>query len=172
MKKAKYKITITALFLILILAFSTSAIGCGSASIATASYWSEASVIVKEQIEECGRPYSELLLEIIPDMATGEYEAVEKFFLAAKEYYPVIGEAILDLSKLNPPNEETAKWQEKQLESWSLRQKAFYIYMSCWDYQNGIITGTEQDLLEGDRLFEESQAVGKEADKLQREMIR
>ena len=44
--------------------------------------------------------------------------------------------------------------------------------MSCWDYNDEIFIGTEQDLMEADRLFEESQNVGKEADRLQREMLR
>ena len=70
----KYKIIITAIFLTFIIVFTSfMASACSSSSMLTANYWSKASPIVNKQIEECGRPYSELMLEIIPDMANGDY---------------------------------------------------------------------------------------------------
>ena len=135
------------------------------------AYWVKASQIVNNHIEEGSRPFAEVWVEVIPAIQSGDDTAYEKFSLAVKEYYPYVGEAVLELTKLSPPTQEIAEWQHLQLEEWSLRSEALYMYMNCWDYESGTLIGTQEDLLAADEKMGESQEVGKEAARLRTELV-
>jgi len=135
------------------------------------AYWVKASQIINTHVEKGSRPFAEVKIEVTPKIQSGDYTAYEKFFSAVKEYYPYLGEAVLELTKLSPPNKEITEWQHLQLEEWSLRSKALCMYMNCWDYENGTLIGTQEDLLAADELLWESQEVGQEAARLRVELV-
>ena len=159
------KVIIIAIVMLSCAALLTTACSVGTA------YWVKASQIVNEHIEKGSRPFAEVWVEVIPAIQGGDDTAYEKLFLAVKEYYPYVGEAILELTKLIPPTKEIAEWQHLQLEEWSLRSEALYMYMTCWDYNNGILIGTDEDLLAADEKFKESQKIGQEAARLRTELL-
>jgi len=166
MKKILIVIIVVLVYIILLTA------ACNNEMVLTRTYWSKASPILENHIEKGSRPFAEIMVEVTPAIQSGDNKAYEKFFLAVKDYYPYVGEAILELTKLNPPTSKTAEWQRLQLEEWSLRSEALYMYMNCWDYNTETLIGTDEDLLAADEKLWESQEVGKEASSLQIEMLR
>jgi len=161
------------IFLALLLvctAFLTTA--CSNVSFLTRDYWTKAVPIVNNYIEKGSRPFAEIWVEVVPAIQSGDYTAYERFFPAVMEFYPYVGEAILELTKLNPPTSETTQWQQLQLEEWSLLSEALYMYMRCWDYKSGTLIGTDEDLGAADEKMNESHVPGKEADRLQIELLK
>ena len=159
-----------ALMIIIIVVLAFTALFTTACSSETA-YWVRATQIVNNHIEEGSRPFVEVFLETTAAIQGGDDTAYEKFFLAVKEYYPYVGDAILELTKLSPPTSEIAKWQQLQLEEWSLRSAALYMYMNCWDYTSGTLIGTNEDMLAADEKLQESQEVGQEAARLRVEVL-
>ena len=168
----KMKTTLRIVIIVVLVCIALLTTVCSSEASLTRGYWSKASPIVENHIEKGSRPFAEVWIEAIPAIQSGDNVAYEKLFLAVREYYPYVGDAILELTELNPPTNATAKWQLLQLEAWSLRTEALYMYMNCWDYNSGTLIGTDKDLIAADEKFWESQAVSKEADKLLAEMLR
>ena len=135
------------------------------------AYWVKATQIVNNHIEEGSRPFAEVWIKTTAAIQSGDNTAYEPFFLAVMEYYPYVGDAILELTKLSPPTSDIAKWQHLQLEEWSLRSEALYMYMNCWDYTSGTLIGTNEDLLAADGKIRESQEVGQEAARFRTEIL-
>ena len=170
MGKMKKALMIIAIIVVACSVFLSTA--CNNEASLTKSYWAKALPIVKNHIEKGSRPFAEVWLKAIPAIQSGDNSAYEPFFFAVRDFYPFAGEAILELTKLNPPTKATSEWQLAQLETWSLLSKALYMYMCCWDYNSGTLIGTEENLTAADEKFWEYQAAGKEADRLQAEMLR
>ena len=159
-----------ALMLAVIVVLSCTALLTTACSGETA-YWVKATQIVNNHIEEGSRPFAEIWIKTTAAIQSGDDTAYKPFFLAVMEYYPYVGDAILELTKLSPPTKEIAQWQQLQLEEWSLRSEALYMYMSLWDYPSGTLIGTNEDLLTADEKFKESQEVGQEAARLRIEIL-
>lgn len=137
----------------------------GSIEARSLAYWASARPIVDRQISDFGRPYATFLADSRPGLLSGDRATWVRFIGETKRLRPALIQAIDDLSRLGVPSGRTYEWHEKQLRAWSRRSEGIDMIVADW-------TTEDFDLLErGFDVFEESQALGLDADRMQADLV-